>query len=150
MAKYTVYKNSQGNIEAVRHGWNWTAFLWAGIWLPYKKLWKETLLFYGAIIFVAIKDWPEWVAACAALAWSLYAGAAGADLLDKCLIKRGFRSVGNFDASGGDDAISKYMASEKTGVAPPPDFNSAFCSQCGVPVNTDSKFCTKCGAAVAA
>ena len=51
-----------------RRGFNWTAFLLSGLWLPYRKMYRETAILCSAIIaesvaeellFVGWLGWPE-------------------------------------------------------------------------------------------
>src|SRR5262245_25293633 len=37
-------------------GFNWPAFLLAGIWLPYRKMYAVSLIFYGAIVAESVLE----------------------------------------------------------------------------------------------
>lgn len=50
MRKWSIYEHPDGRIKVVKEGWSWPAFLFSLIWLPYKMLWIETIVFYGFII----------------------------------------------------------------------------------------------------
>ena len=39
MKTYKIFKNPTGQYEAVKQGWSWPAFFFAGIWACVKKMW---------------------------------------------------------------------------------------------------------------
>lgn len=40
-----------------RRGINWAAFFLSGFWLPYRKMYKAALIFYGIILLESILEW---------------------------------------------------------------------------------------------
>jgi hypothetical protein len=37
-------------------GFNWAAFLFSGIWMPYRKMYKATMIFYGLVIASSVAE----------------------------------------------------------------------------------------------
>jgi len=52
MKRFSIYKNAQGDVKAVKIGWNWPAFILTWIYLAYKKLWKALGISTGIYLLV--------------------------------------------------------------------------------------------------
>jgi len=112
MKKFDVYKHPNGKAEAVKHGWNWIAFLFAGFWLPYKKLWWPTYAYWFFIISPITRKWPESVGALASLivfGMSIYFGLKGYNTIAVKLKKGGYDFAGTFEAETKDAALAAYL-----------------------------------------
>jgi hypothetical protein len=50
MNSYKIYTDLKGNIETVKMGWSWSAFVFTWIWALKKKVWSITTLTTGILI----------------------------------------------------------------------------------------------------
>ena len=118
MNYYRVFVHERrGDVEAVKIGWSWPAYLLPLFWMPYKKMWGHTVAFYFltmplVMLSVAVRemnsDVPEWV-----LQWLssaplvllvAYVGSKGNDWYAKELVERGFKHAVLIEAPDPDRA----------------------------------------------
>jgi hypothetical protein len=135
---YRVYQNHLGDIQTVKVGWSWPAFLFGGIWALFKGLIPQLLIsallsivlyFLSNIIatgsFVAltrnvsINDGTElgpYIAASYAIVYLIYSplflsfGLFGNSWLASKLENTGFKHIGNVEASDSDAALRKVRS----------------------------------------
>lgn len=50
---YRIFSNDAGQIETVKRGWSWPAFLFCGLWAFYKRLWWRGI---GLMFVVVIPE----------------------------------------------------------------------------------------------
>lgn len=59
MKHYKIFEHPAGNIEAVKLGWSWPAFFFAGIWALFKKMWGLGGCVFAAFFFLEFFDTDE-------------------------------------------------------------------------------------------
>lgn len=112
MKKFDVYAHPDGRLEAVKQGWNWVAFLFAPMWLPYKRLWPQTYAIYFFIITPITRKWPESLEALANLivfGISIYFGFKGYNAVAGKLKKKGFEYAATVEAETKDAALAAHL-----------------------------------------
>lgn len=108
MKKFKIFENElTKEIQVVKEGWSWPAFLLVCIWAFAKKLWLVGG-YYLAITIVVLLFIPKMILV-ASLVPPFILGLKGNELLAKNLIKRGFVEKDTISASKADMALMMYM-----------------------------------------
>ncbi len=122
---YKVYANSQGNSEAVKIGWSWTAFFFTWIWALGKKIWGLTMLTTGILImtlivaFITVAIVPEFASKLSfeflliytgyfVLGFSVLMGLNGNQWYENKLLTRGYRFRAFIMADNSKEAVTSY------------------------------------------
>lgn len=115
MKQYKIYRNDEGEIEAVKRGWSWPAFFFTWMWALFKRLWLVAGVTLAAFIPVALlfSDF----AALANLASLFIFGLYGNAWREKNLAGRGFQHVGDISAAKPAAAIELFLARRKNNIA---------------------------------
>ncbi len=118
MRRYTVHwRRSAGdpdrNLVLIREAFSWLAFLFAGFWALWHRMW---LIGVGLIAAdIALDAIPElvganpWPYAVFALAMHVIVGFVAGDLQRRALDKRGYEEVAVVGAAGLDDAETRFL-----------------------------------------
>ena len=125
MKMYKVYGNLNGNTEAVKMGWSWSAFFFTWVWALGKRIWMLTTLTTGALLlslvlsFIAVAIEPEFAAKLSleflliyagylALGFSTLMGFNGNQWYENKLLTRGYRFQAMIMADNSKEAIAFY------------------------------------------
>ncbi len=111
---YKIFKHPSGDIEAVKQGWSWPAFLFTFIWAMVKKIWGIgigvlilfliflSMLGTGADLFVNIISFVV----------SIIFGVYGNSWRENNLDSRGYQMKDTVTAATPEDAIAQFMNQE--------------------------------------
>lgn len=125
MKIYKVYGNLNGNTEAVKMGWSWSAFFFTWVWALGKRIWILTTLTTAALVlslvlgFIAVAIEPEFAkklsleflliyAGYWALGFSALMGFNGNQWYENKLLTRGYRFQAIIMADNSKEAITFY------------------------------------------
>jgi hypothetical protein len=120
-----MYRSLNGNTEAVKMGWSWSAFFFTWMWALGKRIWMLTTLTTGTLVlslvlsFIAIAIEPEFAtklsleflliyAGYLALGFSTLMGFNGNQWYENKLLTRGYRFQAMIMADSSKEAIAFY------------------------------------------
>lgn len=116
--QYSIYRHSDGEVEAVKHGWSWPGFFFIWFWALCKKIWVAGIAaFVGLIAIGAIfaEDRPhtgvsvgEVVMVTVLIGLGVFFGLKGNRLREKNLRSRGFTLDETTSAASPDAAIALF------------------------------------------
>ena len=115
MKTYKIFKNPTGQYEAVKQGWSWPAFFFAGIWVCVKKMWG---LGIGIIIVFIIlnvmagdNEVMNVLVSILSLGVGIVLGMQGNKLREGNLKKRGYQEVPQVIQAGNPEAaVAQYIS----------------------------------------
>lgn len=125
MKMYKVYGNLNGNIEAVKMGWSWSAFFFTWVWAVGKRIGMLTTLTTATLVLslvlslIAVAIMPEFAAKLSleflliyagylALGFSALMGLNGNQWYENKLLTRGYRFQAMIMADNSKEAIAFY------------------------------------------
>jgi hypothetical protein len=110
MRIWTVHERQAGTDPVlVREGFAWLAFLFAGLWFAFNRMWL-VLVIYLALVGLLIALTPEAAAPYAAVALQVLVGLHARDLRRWTLERRGWRLSGVVAARDEDGAWARLYA----------------------------------------
>ncbi len=130
MKKFKIYCDSQGNYDAVKKGWSWTAFFFLWIWAIAARLWGIGLLTIFIIILMSVvfsisgleRNFPVITESLSFLLGVIF-GLYGNEWREKDLAGRGYKFKEKIEANNRKEALllytkgrQIYMAYKKTSV----------------------------------
>ena len=114
MRQYRVYRSNEGEMQAVKIGWNWPAFFFDMIWALIKRLWLVGLSLaafsFALGVFEAMDPSREqqvelfWELSMLAIKITLLI--RGNELVENNLRRKGFTCIGTFTAANRSSAIA--------------------------------------------
>ena len=115
MKTYKIFKNPTGQYEAVKQGWSWPAFFFAGIWACVEKMWG---LGIGIIIVFIIlnvmagdNEVMNVLVSILSLGVGIVLGMQGNKLREGNLKKRGYQEVPQVIQAGNPEAaVAQYIS----------------------------------------
>lgn len=109
MKAFNVYRGPAGQVEVIKSGWSWPAFFFAWIWAFSKGLIGTGLVLIGVNLFALVltaRTRSDLLFYFMMLLVALWFGAAGNEMRETKVIKRGYRASGQVHASDVDQALS--------------------------------------------
>ncbi len=116
MGLYSIYKNEEGTIKAVKQGFTWAGWLYGWFWCFFKKMYLHGIVFFIinfiiVVFFVRGNNWGillqfllmEWI------------GFNGNKYLREKLSQSGFEYVDDILANNSKSAISIFMERQYSG-----------------------------------
>jgi hypothetical protein len=110
-------------IEVIRDGFSFWAYLFNFVWLFWHRLWIEGIVVFAAMaVMSTFRIWPnfEFMTSVLAFLISLFVGLEGNNLRVAALRRRGWREVGVIAAASRADAELRFIAENRSAVAPAP------------------------------
>lgn len=113
MSQYKIYSDATGELEAIKDGWSWPAFLFNVIWALTKGMWTLViailLIFLAVGMFVRMTDGDIMWTNILSLTVSLIMGVTANPLQAKKLATYGFEPVAVVSANSPEQAIARYL-----------------------------------------
>ena len=118
MKTYNIYKDSSGQVEAVKQGWSWPGFFFTAIWCIVKGLYGLgaglLIAFVIARIMSAESEVLSGLTSLAGLGVSIWIGVSGNEMRGKKLQeKEYYEFVSTLDALSPEDAVFKARVQMK-------------------------------------
>lgn len=111
MNTYKIFKDSQGNIEAVKSGWSWAAFsTW--IWALENKMLVFgiiTGIIFGTLFPISVIELPGLIKLLPLLFMCSWFGIRGNNWLEIRLLSRGYDHIGTVEAFHPGVAVAMYL-----------------------------------------
>jgi hypothetical protein len=114
MKQYKVFKHPSGEIEAVKQGWSWPAFLFSFIWAIVKKMWAIGIgLLILSLIFISmVGAGTDLLINIVSVIVSIVFGIYGNYWREKNLESRGYEMKKTISATNPGDAVAQFTESE--------------------------------------
>lgn len=116
MTTFNIYKNSNGDLRAVKIGFSWLGFFFPQIWLFFKQMWIAGVVILSLSIVIGIVD--NLVLDFIGLALCFIIGFIGNEEIGKNLIKQGYAAVGIERAGNNESAIAVYTNNNSSSKRP--------------------------------
>ena len=120
MRTFDVFKHPTQGVQAVKQGFGWPAFFFAGIWAFVKRMWGIGFAFFG-ILFALIlietafeqegSEGGVLIMLLVQVALFITVGVKGNDWRRGNIVKRGFKHISTVQAEAPDTAIG-YVAEQ--------------------------------------
>jgi len=117
LKQFKLLKHPSGQIEAVKQGWSWPAFLFNWAWAFVKKLWAIGAgvglgLFVLGAVFFLMGDEDGILGNIMGFVVMVVFGVNGNQWREKGLASRGFEVVDAVTASNSDGAIALHLKAD--------------------------------------
>src|SRR5690554_3527832 len=126
MEDFTIYVHPQGDCEAVKIGWSWPAFFFAGIWPFVKKMWALgfgilvivfvlvfIIMSYGDVIGVDVEQPLDALTMIGSLVLGIIVGTSGNKWREANLRTRGFQYKGTITADSRERALMIFIQRQR-------------------------------------
>jgi hypothetical protein len=112
MKTYKIYKNSSGQVEAVKQGWSWPGFFFTSIWCLVKGLYGLgaglLIAFLIARVMSVESEAINALTSLAGLGVAIWLGVSGNEMRGKKLQGKGYEFVSTIDANSPEDAVAEF------------------------------------------
>jgi hypothetical protein len=114
LKQYKIFKHPSGEIEAVKQGWSWPAFLFTFIWAMVKKIWGIGIgvLILFVIFLSMIGTGADLFVNIISFVVSIIFGVYGNSWRENNLDSRGYEMKGTVTAATPEGAIEQFLNQE--------------------------------------
>lgn len=120
MNTYKIFRDTAGNVHAIKKGWSWPAFFFGAAWALFHGMWLLGLGIFGAALFIVLAAEQIGSAADVLINILMFAvpvsfGMAGNDLRAKHMARKGYEAGRAVQAADEEAALTSARAQLETG-----------------------------------